>query len=549
MLKEIYVKNFVLIDELHLEFDNGFSVFTGETGTGKSLLIDAISLLCGARASSEYVAQNKEFALVEGVFELSDCHPVIQLCQEMEIDVENEFIVTRKITKEGKSSIKINQRSISLSVLKNMMSRMLDIHSQHDTQYLLNKNSHRMLLDEFCNEKELLLQCKNSYQAYKKAKDELEECLHHELNNEDLDFLKYQIHEINSVNLDQKYYDEISEELRSLNQFEKLSRHLNDGYEYLNGNSKVLENLYRAIHEMEALNEFSWTEEIVSRLNDCYYELEELASSINSQLSSLHYDENRVNEINEYLFTVNNMKRKYGNSLDSIIQKKEELEHRIERIENREEVLDSLRKKADDAYKVFEQIALQLSEVRHENAKKLEIAIHNECADLYLDKARFEVRFEACDAYNYGLERVEFYISMNPGEPLKPLCNVASGGELSRLMLGLKTIFTDLTSLETVIFDEIDTGVSGKVALAIGKKMQEIAKHHQIFAITHLASVAACGRHHYVVEKHQNDFSTSTIVRKLTEEERIHSLAVIASNSESETALLAARELFESAQN
>lgn len=547
MFKEIYVKNFVLIDDLHLDFSKGLSAFTGETGAGKSLLIDAISLLCGERASSEYVALNKEYALVEGVFSLDENHPALAACEEMGIEIEDELIITRKITSEGKSSVKINQRTVPLSSLRLVMSYLIDIHSQHDTQYLLNRQSHIALLDEYCHMDSKLTDLRHKYKAYQKAQNEYEEFLKSDA-NDDLDFLKYQVEEIERAQLSEEKIIKMSEELNQLNNFEKLNEHLTSSYELLSGSQKTLENLYEAIRSLEALKEFEWAEKICESLNNCYYEIEEMSSDINEHLQRLDYDENRVNEINEYLFMFNNLKRKHGNSLKAVLEKKEALTKRIEMIENRQSVLDELLEKTHEAYRLFEEAALEVSALRKEKALILEKEIAKECCDLYLEKARFEVRFTSCEANSKGLDKVEFYISMNPGEPLKPLCSVASGGELSRLMLGMKTIFTDLTSIETLIFDEIDTGVSGKVALAIGRKMRQIAQKHQLFAITHLSSVAACAHHHYTVEKIQRDNTTKTNVRELNKDEIIRSLAMISTNSISENALMAARELYETAQ-
>lgn len=548
MFKEIYVKNFILIDQLHLDFTKGFSVFTGETGAGKSLLIDAISLLCGSRASFEYVTQGKEYALVEGVFSLDNNHPVLKELDELGIEIEDDLIITRKITSDGKSNVKINHRSVSLSMLKNIMSQMIDIHSQHDTQYLLNSKSHLSLLDEYCHIDDLLNECKTVYKSYKEALDNYNDCLNGEL-NEDIDFLRYQLNEIEEADISEEKVNEYQYELKNLNNFEKLNENLSQCYDLLSGNDQTLEILYEAIRKLENLKDFDWTEKMISDLNDYYYGIEEISSLVNDQLNRLDYDENRVNEINQYLYTFNNLKRKYGNSVQSILNKKDELIQRIELIENRQEVLDRLERNVKSTYKEYRKVADEISKIRKEKAIQLQKDISKECSDLYLDKTRFEVRFIVSDATSHGIDKVEFFISMNPGEPLKPLVSVASGGELSRLMLGLKTIFTSLTSIETIIFDEIDTGVSGNVALAIGKKMRQISENHQLFAITHLASVAACANNHYVVEKKQKIDSTHTNIRELDYDEIIQSLAQIANNSLSETALNAAKELYELAQS
>ncbi|MGN1344261.1 MAG: DNA repair protein RecN [Traorella sp.] len=547
MFREIYVKNFVLIDDLHLDFNQGMSVFTGETGAGKSLLIDAISLLCGSRASSEYVSIGKDYALIEGVFSLAKGHPVYSICEELGIEIEDDLIVTRKITNDGKSNVKINYRNVPLTTLKNIMSYIIDIHSQHDTQYLLNNRTHLSLLDEFCQEHELISKVNLAYKKYKDIFDEYQKCKNKEL-IDDLDYLKYQLKEIEEADITEEKVNEYTDELKNLNNFEKIHEILSSSYESLNGNQQILEILYQVIHDMEHLKDFDWSESMITSLNDYYYGLEEIASQINNKLSSLDYDENRVNEISEYLYHFNQLKRKYGNSVHAILNKKEELSNKINLIEHRQEIIEELEKKKQFAYHEYEVVASKLSARRKEKAKELEKKILQECSDLYLDKARFEVHFTDCEASSKGIDKVEFYISMNPGEPLKPLCNVASGGELSRLMLGLKTIFTDLTSISTIIFDEIDTGVSGKVALAIGKKMRKISKSHQLFAITHLASVAACAQHHYVVEKIQSNDMTKTNVKELTEEEIIETLAMISNNSNSESAKTAAKELYNKAQ-
>lgn len=548
MLREIYVKNFILIDDLHLDFANGLSAFIGETGAGKSLLIDAISLLCGERANSSYVAHGKDYTFIEGVFELDQHHPVILELQDMGIEVEDELIITRKITSEGKSSVKLNHQSITLSTLKRMMNQLVDIHSQHDTQYLLNSRYHLNLLDNYGHYEDDLKQCESLYHKYDQLNHELKRCEEEELNPFDLDYLKYQIQEIDKMELSQDKIENLNEELKQLNSFEKLNEKLSVSYESLRGNKAVLEQLYEAIHALESLSEFEWCKNLSQSLNECYYTIEDISSEINHHLSSLEVDENRVNMINAYLYDFNNLKRKYGMNVESILAKRDEFIHRIEMIENRESYLLDLRKRVNDAYKDFEEKALILSSKRHKKAKELEKAIVSECRDLYLENTRFEVRFISCEANKKGLEKVEFYISMNPGEPLKSLCDTASGGELSRLMLGLKTIFTDLTSISTIIFDEIDTGVSGKVALAIGQKMREIGNQHQLFAITHLPSVAASAHHHYAVEKIQSKDHTKTVISQLNYEQVIQSLSSMISTVQSDSSMKAAEELYKTAQ-
>lgn len=549
MFKEIYVKDFVLIEELHLSFDQGFSAFTGETGAGKSLLIDAISLLCGQRASSSLIKQGKEKAIVEGVFELKKNHPVFKQCDAYGIDYEEEMItVSRTLTNDGKSLARINQRVVSLSILKEVMSEIIDIHSQHDSQYLLNNKYHLTLLDKFIQEDTLQKQVAQAFREYDAVHKEYEDLLQNEYNVDDLDYLQFQIQEIEAAHLSVLQEEEALAEQKKMNSFEKINHSLQQALNYLNGSEAVLELLHLAQKELSTCNEFDEISTIHSDLMDCYYTLDEKCSEIQNQLDHLEYDEQRYNEIQEYLFQLGKLKRKYGHSVELILEKKEELIQQVQKIENRQEVLSSLEKQMNQKYASFESLAHQLSQRRQEKAKLLEQFIQKECQDLYLPHAVFSVVFKPSKPTWKGLDEVEFHISMNPGEPCRPLESVASGGELSRLMLGLKTIFTSLTAIETVIFDEIDTGVSGRVALAIGKKMRKIAENQQVFAITHLSPVAACSQKHFIVEKHQKQHSTETQIRLLNNQERIETMALMSTSSSSPSAISSALELFEIAQ-
>ena len=549
MFREIYVKDFVLIEELHLDFDSCFSVFTGETGAGKSLLIDAISLLCGERAKPSLIKQGKDKAVIEGIFELDKHHPFFARCEEMGIDCEDDTVtITRTLTSDGKSVARINQRSVSVSVLREMMNEVIDIHSQHDTQYLLNSRYHITLLDQFIHEPDLLSKVNESYQEYATALKEYEQIKEGELNEDDLEYLHFQVDEIENAHLSKEEEENALAEVKKMNAFEKLNRAMQASITCLNGNDAVLELLYTAQKELANCLEFENIAAIHSEIMDCYYTLEEKCSDLQHIQNNLEYDEQRYNELQEYLFQLSKLKRKYGNSIDLILEKKEELQKRIDAIENRQEVLERMEKQVQKKYQVFEKQALQLREVRQKKAKELQTQIQKECADLYLPHARFEVLIKEDKPSGKGLDHAEFYISMNPGEPIRPLSSVASGGELSRLMLGLKTVFTALTHIETVIFDEIDTGVSGKVALAIGKKMRCIGQKQQVFAITHLSPVAACAMKHYMVEKKQDDTSTETLIYPLNESQRIQAMALMSTNSCSESALSSAKELYEIAQ-
>lgn len=542
MLKEIYVKNFVLMDEVLLPFDADFSVFTGETGAGKSLLIDAIALLCGARSKEGLVKYGKDKAILEAVVDCTN-HPIaIQLENDGYEIEEGTFHVTREIMADGKSTARINRRAVSISYLREIMNQLIDIHCQHDSQYLLNKNSHLHLLDEYMHEYSQAEKVMKLWKAYDELVKQKEKLLNEDLNEDDLDYLKFQVNEIEACDVDEIKEREAIDEEKKMASFEKLSAHINSALELLDGHNGTMETLYSAVHELEGFD-FSEITQAHDTLYDCYYQVMDVKEKLSDYQNSMEFDEERFNEIQIYLFQLNKLKRKYGSSVKMILEKKEEMVKRIEWIENSQQILDQLDHDIQTAYQKYVKEAQILSEKRRKSALKLEKQILQELKDLYLEHARFKVDFTSFEGNQRGIDKVEFLISMNPGEKLRPLADVASGGELSRLMLGLKTIFSYLSLKQTVIFDEIDTGVSGKVALAIGKKMHQIASTSQVFSITHLAAVAACADHHFVVEKKQSKDSTHTNIRELDENQRLEEMALIASNSVSEHALNAAREL------
>lgn len=544
MLKEIYVQDFILIDSLRLEFESSMSAFTGETGAGKSLLIDAISLLKGSRAQVGMIKVNKPKAIIEGTFEVSLTHPAREQLSMAGFDCEDgTFIVTREISSDGKSTARINHRNVPASMLKELMESVIDIHSQHDTQYLLNSRFHTSLLDEYIHEHSKVEELRIAYQTYHSLKKELEDALATTYNEDDLEFLQYQVDEIENAHLTLNEEDELEEQHKRMSAFEKLNIKINHAIELLDGSNQCSELLYEAAKECGNFEDFDECIKFHDQLLDQYYGLNDTIENMKEFMNGLEYDEERFNQIQERLFLINKLKRKYGKNIKSILEKQNEFQEKIEMIAHRQEFLDKHEKATEKAFKEYLKIANAYSSIRKKSAKALEKEVIRECHDLYLENARFEVSFKEQEPSSQGIDKIEFLISMNPGERLKPLSDVASGGELSRLMLGLKTIFSRLQGIETVIFDEIDTGVSGKVAFAIGRKMAKIATNTQVFAVTHLGAVAACAHVQYLVEKDQNETSTNTRIRPLEEDERINTLAMMASNSQSASALDAAREL------
>lgn len=545
----MYVKDFVLIDELRLNFDTQMSAFTGETGAGKSLLMDAIGVLKGERINTSMIKEGKEKAFIEGVFEVEEHHPAYTLLQEAGYDVEDfMFVASREFGREGKSVARINQRIVNVSFLKDVVSTLVDIHSQHDTQYLLNTKYHITLLDNFCNVEDLCQRVKTQYQAYKKIHDKLESALHEDYNEDDLEFLTFQLNEIDEADIKEHELEECEEESKRLMAFEKISSKVASSLELLEDEHKGSASLYEACREIGSIHEDDFFEKVKEKLQEAYYQVEEVVHELKDYMDDFDYDEVHFHELQERISCIHKIYRKYGPNVQALQVKREELNQKIDMILHRQDFITKQEALREEAKKQYLLVANELHEIRSTKAKELEQKILEELKDLQLPHARFEVVLETMEGNASGIDNVAFLISMNPGEPLKPLSTTASGGELSRFMLGLKTVFTSLQKIETIIFDEIDTGVSGSVAFSVGRKMKELANQTQVFCVTHLASVAACAQHHYIVEKLQQENTTNTKIRELNEEERIAQLAMISNNSMSTSAMEAAKELYMNAQ-
>ena len=543
MIRNLYIQNFVLIEKLALDFNEGFSAFTGETGAGKSILIDAISLLCGERASSSVVSAGCEKAIIEGTFDLSNDQTAVAVLQEAGFACDGDVTFTREITKTGKSVARIDHRIAPLSLLKEVLMNQVDIHGQRDNSYLLNTSNHLHLLDAYLKDEKECEQVKQAYDEYHGLLQEKYRLEHETFNQDDLEFYRYQVNEIESADL-QIGEDEILEEK------EKRFEMLKDSYEKINEifhlyHEHVADQLYEINRLMGSLKDEAMAS-VSDTVNDCYYALDDAFTTLASIKDDMDLSEEEINQMEERLFTINRLKRKYGNTIEDILRKKDELQQMIDSFENRQEYLQRIESRITRAEKEYEACAKTLSEIRTSQSQRLDEEIESQLKDLLLGSARFKTVFQQeNEPTAHGAENCEFHISMNKGETLKPLSKTASGGELSRLMLGLKVIFTHLMGIETVIFDEIDTGVSGPVATAIGHKMKSLSSTCQVFAVTHLAQVAACGDTNYFVSKADDGTNTRSTVTMLDEEGVIRQLALIASGVISESSVNAAKELYE----
>lgn len=546
MLKNLYIKNFILIDSINLQFNDGFSVFTGETGAGKSIFIDGISILTGSKMTTSMIKQGCNKAIIEGEFSLTD--EIKEKLNEAGFDDET-LIISREINQEGKSSTRVNQRACSVSFIKDLLSDYVDIHCQHDNQYLLNNKYHLDLLDKYCSNESLLQQVNYLYKKFMQLQNEYDKLNNTTFSLAQLEIIKYQFDELENANLSNMNEDEeISKQLKEFASLEKNQKILDQLYDLFESDDGIISKLYQFNKLADNLSNFDNIKEEIHNILDCYYAINDDFDSIKSKMKESVIDENTLNELNERLYLLQRLKRKYNTSLAGLIQLKNQLKQQLQQYDDRELILDQLSKKIEIAKQNYLEKANLLHDIRLNKSNELSEKIMEQLKDLSLPNAVFKVDINADQLTNKGIDRVEFLISMNKGVSLSPLNKVASGGELSRLMLGLKVIFANLQGSKLVIFDEIDTGVSGKVAFNIGVKMAQLSKDIQVFAVTHLSSVSACGKYHYLISKDSNDTTTTSNIVLLDKQQRIQQLAILSSSNITQSSLSAAEELLAKGQ-
>ncbi|WP_062356008.1 DNA repair protein RecN [Bacillus kwashiorkori] len=532
MLAELSIKNFAIIDEIHISFDSGFIVLTGETGAGKSILIDAIQLLVGGRGSSDFVRHGTDKAEIEGLFLVEENHPSLNKLSEFGIESEEGMVVIRRdIFQNGKSTCRINGKLVTISILREVGRTLVDIHGQHEHQELLDERSHIKLLDEFggVNLKLALKEYQDLYHEYEKIKRDFKRLTENEQEMaQRLDLLKFQLEEITKANLQLNEDELLLAEKKKYSNYEKLFTFLSTSYEALQGEQKGLDwiSLVQANLESAAAVDEEY-QSIYEQVANCFYQLEDILHVLRNELDNLEYNPDRLMEVDNRLMEINQLKRKYGQTIEEILEYGAKIEEEVETIENRESYVSQLDSKLRSVEKDLIIEAENLTSIRKKTAITLTTAIQQELKSLYMDKTVFEVFFaKDVKQFKYdGMDQIQFLISTNPGEPLKPLSKVASGGELSRIMLALKAIFSKHQGVTSIIFDEVDTGVSGKVAQAIGEKIYQISLGSQVLSITHLPQVAAIGDIHYFIAKTVENERTITTITTLTEAGRIKEIA------------------------
>ncbi|MEH7119098.1 DNA repair protein RecN [Neobacillus vireti] len=540
MLAELSIKNFAIIEDLSISFEKGLTVLTGETGAGKSIIIDAIHLLVGGRGSAEFVRHGEEKAVIEGLFQIDDPnHPIMAKIFEFGIEIEEGMVILRRdIARSGKSVCRINGKLVTISILREIGSTLVDIHGQHEHQELMDETRHLPLLDQFGAEE--IVPAENEYtQVFRRYEQTLHKLKSLSENDQQtahrLDLIQFQFDEIQKANLKSNEDEELSEEKRRLGNFERVFDAIQTGYNALKGEHKGLDWIGLVMGSLEeAASLDSNYKELSDSISNSFYQLEDAAHSLRNELDVLEYDPQRLNEIEGRLNEINQLKRKYGKNIQEILEYAAKIEEEIETLQNKETHIGELEKELASIKKDLILEAKQLTELRRKWATKLTKLIHKELKELYMEKTIFEIRFEA-EQHHFaknGVDHIGFYISTNPGEPLKPLSKVASGGELSRIMLALKSIFSKHQGVTSIIFDEVDTGVSGRVAQSIAEKIYKVAAGSQVLCISHLPQVAAMADTHLFIAKNIKGGRTKTSVTPLKTEEKIKEIGRMISGTE-----------------
>ncbi len=545
MLKSLRIKNYAIINDLSIEFEDGFNVFTGETGAGKSIIVGALTLLLKGRSDSSLIKEGSDKAIIEGVFSIDDPDLKKEL-DDNDIEYDDDLIVKRVISRDNKNSIKINQSSVTLNYLSELLSKYVDIHSQKDSQYLFVKANQLDLLDKYASNGDLLDEYHSLYKKYLDVKKEYDELLNNTYNEREIEFYKFDYDELNNANLSLNEEEKLESLEKRLKESEKYLNVLNTAISIYDEDSGLKEHFYNLI------NSLSINDDRISKIKDdidsLYYSLEDKIDELKNILNEFNNEDLNLDKIEERLFIYAKLKRKHKTDVEGLVKLKDDLKAKIALFNDRDIVLAEKQKEVDSAYKNAYNLALKISDNRKGKAKQLENEIMNEVKDLLLNNCAFNIQINECELNSNGMDDVEFYVSMNKGESLKPLKNAASGGEISRLMLALKVAFSKVSKTDLLILDEIDTGVSGKVALLMGEKIAKIAKNCQVLCITHLAPVAACAKAHFYIYKEDDNNQTATKIKQLSHDEIIHELASISSTLVNENALKTANDLYENAQ-
>ena len=552
MLLEISIKNFAIIEAISLNFEKGMTVLTGETGAGKSIIIDAMNMMLGARATTDVIRHGAPKAEIEGLFSVENSHALQMIFDEQGIELGDEIIIRREILQNGRSVSRVNGQMVNLSVLRSIGQYLVDIHGQHDQEELMRPQLHIQMLDGFGDAD--FLELKQAYQtnfdAYRKMRKQLLEIKkNQEEHKARIEMLEFQMAEIESASLQPGEDLKLNQERDKLLNHKNIADTLTNAYTMLdNEEFSSLANVRSAMNDMESLEDYDVEyREISTSLSESYYVLEDVTKRLEDIIESLDFDGNRLMQIESRLDLLHAITRKYGGNVDDVLMYFAKITEEYNLLTGNNLSSDDMEAELKKLEVSLVDLATKLASARHNLAQQLEIEIQQELKDLYMDKAQFQVQFTKGKFTREGNESVEFYISTNPGEDFKPLVKVASGGELSRLMLAIKSAFSRKEGKTSIVFDEVDTGVSGRVAQAIAQKIHKIGQNGQVLAISHLPQVIAIADYQFFIEKISNDHSTVSTVRLLSVEERVEEVAkMLAGENVTEAALNQARELLQS---
>ena len=552
MLLEISIKNFAIIESISLDFEKGMTVLTGETGAGKSIIIDAMNMMLGARATTDVIRHGAPKAEIEGLFSVENSHALQMIFDEQGIELGDEIIIRREILQNGRSVSRVNGQMVNLSVLRSIGQYLVDIHGQHDQEELMRPQLHIHMLDGFGDTD--FLELKQAYQtnfdAYRKMRKQLLEIKkNQEEHKARIEMLEFQMAEIESASLQPGEDLKLNQERDKLLNHKNIADTLTNAYTMLdNEEFSSLANVRSAMNDMESIEEYDVEyREISTSLSESYYVLEDVTKRLEDIIEDLDFDGNRLMQIESRLDLIHAITRKYGGNVDDVLMYFAKITEEYNLLTGNNLSSDDMEAELKKLEVSLVDLATNLASARHNLAQQLETEIQQELKDLYMDKARFQVQFTKGKFTREGNESVEFYISTNPGEDFKPLVKVASGGELSRLMLAIKSAFSRKEGKTSIVFDEVDTGVSGRVAQAIAQKIHKLGQNGQVLAISHLPQVIAIADYQFFIEKISNDHSTVSTVRLLTVEERVEEVAkMLAGENVTEAALSQARELLQS---
>lgn len=536
MIEQLMVKDYILFDYALIDFNTGLSVITGETGAGKSLLIDAISYLCGDRISSNIIRNGKEKCILQIVFS----RPCQSICDQLEEDgfeIEDLIIVQRTIHKNGKSTVKLNRMNTTLSYIRSLMHQLMDIHSQMDTYQLMDEEVQLNLLDQYAKCTELKEKVKETYRIYNEDKKEYEKAKNETFSDDELDYITSCINEIQEMNIAENELETLQNQIKQANSFQKNIDDYNHAIYLLDCENGIIEKVYE-------LNKILSKNSIFNQnVESEYFQLDALNEDLKHQRDQYQNEQFDIDALQEREYQIRKCFRKYGGSYSSMKNLYDSYMKKVDLILHRQDVFEKLEKKMSQSKKNYNLYADKLHHQRLSVIPSLCEKVEAHCKDLMLENARFKIDLnKKCDSSN-GYDQVQFMVSMNPGQPFSLLKKSASGGELSRLMLALKVVFQADSTIETILFDEIDTGVSGKVAYAMGNKMHTLSKRYQVLCITHLASVACWADRHYRVYKETKEENTTTFIEELNKEQSIEELAVMATGNKDRQAIESAREL------